>query len=120
MAFQITDDIFDYEADGDRIGKPVGGDWREGRITLPFLSAWSQAKVSERDDLQNAVDTAEDPQALWPTVREFVRRHDGTAVAREHALRYAAEAKQAVDGIGVDPQRTILVNAADYVLARLH
>lgn len=120
MAFQITDDIFDYEADGDQIGKPVGGDWREGRITLPFLAAWNAADADERAELQNAVETAEDPQGLWPSVRDFVRRHGGTTVAREHALRYAAEAKAAVDGLDVEPQRAILVNAADYVLARLH
>lgn len=120
MAFQITDDIFDYEADGQQIGKPVGGDWREGRITLPFLAAWNRAPEAERAELQDAVDSADDPQGLWPSVLEFVKRHEGTAVAREHALRYAAEAKTAIDGIDVDPQRAILVNAADYVLARLH
>ena len=120
MAFQITDDIFDYQADGDQIGKPVGGDWREGRITLPFLAAWRTAAPKERAELQEAVETAEDPQVLWPSVREFVLRHDGIAVAREQALRYAADAKAAIESIEVAPQRDILLNAADYVLARLH
>ncbi len=120
LAFQVTDDIFDYQGDKQRLGKPVGGDWREGRITLPFLAAWRVAPESERKELQDAVDTAEDPQGLWPEVREFVTRHDGTAVAQETALRYAAEAKAVIAGIDVEPQRDILVNAADYVIARLH
>ena len=53
-------------------------------------------------------------------MREFVARHDGTAKAQEHALRYAAEAKAAITHLEVEPQRDILVGAADYVIARLH
>jgi octaprenyl-diphosphate synthase len=120
MAFQITDDIFDYLGDLRRLGKPVGGDWREGRITLPFLAAWHAAPADERRDLEAAVAHTSDPTTLWSDVLAFVDRHRGTEVAQERALHYAAEAKQALASIDVSPQREILTNAADYVIGRLH
>lgn len=120
MAFQITDDIFDYQGDLRRLGKPVGGDWREGRITLPFLAAWHAATAAERRDLEEAVAQSQDPATLWPDVLAFVERHQGTERAQERALHYAAEAKAALASIEVSPQREILSSAADYVIGRLH
>jgi octaprenyl-diphosphate synthase len=120
LAFQITDDIFDYLGDRRRLGKPVGGDWREGRITLPFIAARANAAEAERTELENAVRDSADPSVLWPDVRDFVQRHGGVDVAYDHAHRYGREAKEALDGVAVTPQSDILATAADYVLGRLH
>ena len=119
LAFQITDDIFDYLGDDRQLGKPVGGDWREGRITLPFLAAWKQAPVGPREALVRAIEQSDDPQSLWPDVKSFVQRNGGVEIAHERARSYGASAKEALSGIEVDPQRDILANAADYVLGRL-
>lgn len=119
MAFQIVDDVFDYEGDLRRLGKPVGGDWREGRITLPFIAAWQSAPLSERQKMQQAVDEVEDPATLWPSVCEFVQTHGGVEQAYEKARAYGALAKEAIAGLSGQPQREILATAADYVLGRI-
>jgi geranylgeranyl pyrophosphate synthase len=119
-AFQITDDILDYLADDRQLGKPVGGDWKEGRITLPFIAAWRDASAAERRDLEQAVAESADPAALWSDVRAFVQRHDGVEFAYERAHHYGSLAREAIKSVHVDPQREILSTAAEYVLGRLH
>ncbi len=120
LAFQITDDIFDYLGDDRRLGKPVGGDWREGRITLPFLAAWREAEAGERRQLEEAITASQTPEALWPEVKSFVQRHGGVEIAHQRARLHGAQAQQAIESIDVRPQRDILANAAEYVLGRLN
>jgi octaprenyl-diphosphate synthase len=120
MAFQIVDDIFDYHGTEEQLGKPVGGDWREGRITLPFIAAWNSASIEERETLRREAESQADPSALWPQVRDFVDRHGGVEASYEAARRFGSEAKRALDTLQVSPQREILSTAADYVLGRLN
>lgn len=119
-AFQITDDILDYLGDDHRLGKPVGGDWKEGRITLPFIAAWRDAPAAERRDLEQAVAEADVPADLWSDVRSFVQRHGGVEFAYERAHHYGNLAREAIKTVRVDPQQEILSTAAEYVLGRLH
>ena len=118
-AFQITDDILDYLGEDDQLGKPVGGDWKEGRITLPFIAARRNAPVSEFEDLEAAITESADPAALWPDVRAFVQRYGGVEFAYERAHHYAGRAREAIKNVHVDPQQEILSTAAEYVLGRL-
>jgi octaprenyl-diphosphate synthase len=119
MAFQIIDDVFDYEGDLRRLGKPVGGDWREGRITLPFIAAWRAAEEPQRHRILEAMQDDPDGADLWPQICAFVHDHGGVEIAYERARHYGALAKEAIAGLSVRPQREILGTAADYVLGRI-
>jgi len=119
MAFQITDDIFDYRGDARRLGKPVGADWKEGRITLPFIAAWRNAPEAIRQRLRGAMGpTAGDP-AVWEEVREMVQNHGGLEYAQEMASHFGAQAKERLLSLATHPQAAILSDAVDYVLRRL-
>lgn len=120
LAFQITDDILDYQGDDQQLGKPVGGDWQEGRITLPFIAARRNAPKAERLELDRAVQEAANPGQLWPEVHSFVQRHRGVEFAYDRAHHYVDLARQAIGGVPVHPQQEILSTAAEYVLGRLH
>lgn len=123
LAFQITDDIFDYEGDLRRLGKPVGGDWREGRITLPFIAAWKNAGGEARQRILDCVaaeNNGGNGADHWPLVCEFVQEHGGLEFAHTRAHHYGQAAKDALGGLPARPQREILAAAADYVLARLY
>ncbi len=119
LAFQITDDIFDYLGDDRRLGKPVGGDWREGRITLPFIAAWRNAPAAEVARLQEAL-AGERGAELWPDVCKMVQNYGGVDYAYEIAHKFGRHAKDSIAELEALPQREILTAAADYVLGRLH
>jgi geranylgeranyl pyrophosphate synthase len=120
LAFQITDDIFDYLGDRRRLGKPVGGDWREGRITLPFIAAWRNAPERESRDLQEALVAGVEAMELWPDVCRIVENHGGVDYAYDVAARCGRLAKASIRDLSVQPQREVLAAAADYVLGRLN
>lgn len=120
LAFQITDDILDYRGEDHRLGKPVGGDWREGRITLPFIAARRNAPEGEVRELERAIGLAPDPAELWSDVYAFVQRHRGVEFAYERAHHYVDLARTAISGVPAHPQQEILSTAAEYVLGRLH
>jgi octaprenyl-diphosphate synthase len=120
MAFQITDDIFDYRGDPKRLGKPVGGDWREGRITLPFIAAWRGASAPLKARLRKAMVTGPDEPRLWAEVREMVHRYGGLEYAAKMAAHYGERAKETLHSLGPHPQTAILSDAVDYVLRRLN
>jgi octaprenyl-diphosphate synthase len=120
MAFQITDDVFDYLGDRRRLGKPVGGDWKEGRITLPFIAAWRNAPRRDVQRVRDALSDGVDGTELWSDVCRIVENHGGVDYAYSVGARYGRLAKDAIAHINVEPQRDVLATAADYVLGRLH
>jgi octaprenyl-diphosphate synthase len=122
LVFQITDDIFDYLGDPRRLGKPTGGDWEEGRITLPLIAAWRRASEPKRRML-NALAGCRDPReraASWAEVQAFVQAHGGVEYAYERARSYGQQAKQALAGLAPGPRRELLATAVEYVINRLN
>jgi octaprenyl-diphosphate synthase len=91
-AFQLIDDLLDYEGATDLLGKNVGDDLREGKPTLPLLHAMSQGTSSERDLIRSAIEQGEVDQL--PRIIEIVRR-TGALEATRKAARHEAELAQA-------------------------
>ena len=81
IAYQIKDDIFDYESSEDQVGKPVGIDLREQKITQPLLCALETVSAPEATAVREKVVKILDRPALANEVREFVLFHDGVALA---------------------------------------
>ncbi len=81
MAFQLTDDTLDYEAQGDAWGKRVGADLAEGKQTLPLLHALQQATEEERASMIELLNEGRD----FETIHAFVKAHDGIEFSLERA-----------------------------------
>ncbi|WDL97138.1 polyprenyl synthetase family protein [Alicyclobacillus sp. ALC3] len=116
MAFQITDDVLDYVADADVVGKPVGGDLRQGNLTLPALHAARESAVGEvlRATVQPSMHGSDIDRAL-----ELVRRSDGLPFARDLARRYMEKAMVLLEQLESGQLRTDLASVAQFVNARM-
>ena len=110
LAFQIKDDILDYS--GTDIGKPVGVDIREQKITLPLLGALNRVDAGRREEIRGMVrDIAEHPGNA-SVLMDFVRDNDGLAYARERLAEYSAKAAQAASTLPSGPATDYLMEMA--------
>jgi len=119
LAFQITDDVFDYRGDARKLGKPVGSDWKEGRITLPFIAAWRNAPDALRQRILLANQESPGAPELWDEICEMVQEFGGLDYSHQMAARYGDEAKDRLRAVAAHPQAAVLADAVDYVLRRL-
>ena len=111
-AFQIKDDILDYQG-GESLGKPMGVDIREGKITLPLLGAFRNAPSSERKirkKLAGGGLSADDCERITA----YVKDNGGVEYASSCLDRYILEAESALDIFEDSPQKDYLVQIAAF------
>ncbi len=121
-AFQIIDDLLDYEGEREKTGKKIGNDYVEGKITLPLLLTLRAASAADRQALE-ALITGERRLEQLERVRELVFRYDGFGVARQRAeelIHRAVEGLRLFSAAENSVNRAILVSLAHYVLERDH
>ena len=116
-AFQIKDDILDYEGDHS-IGKPVGNDLRERKITLPLLGALANAGEDEAKEVRKMVCDIEQHPEYQAKIVEFVRERGGIAYASSRLDEYVENAKIQLRPLGSGPDVAMLSDIADFVSMR--
>ncbi|MEW6754838.1 MAG: polyprenyl synthetase family protein [Candidatus Latescibacterota bacterium] len=118
MAFQIADDILDFTGDAGTLGKPVGQDLQEGKITLPLIHALCAASQAERQEMQHLLRREGKGELDWHRIVDFVGQHGGVAAARATARQYATRAQECLQPLRGSPAREALEVAARLVVER--
>lgn len=117
-AFQIVDDVLDYTADQSLLGKPLGGDLREGKVTLPVILLL-QKRPDVAPLIQSVIAEGEVQPETWRMIQDLLRQEGAVDAAFERAVGFASRAKQHM--LGAFPpsvEREGLIALADYVVSR--
>ena len=119
VAFQIVDDLLDYSGTA-AIGKDIGDDFREGKLTLPVIRAVGLATPAEREFWVRCIAKNRAEPGDLETAQTLLAQHGALKSTRADALAWAAKAKDALDDLPAHPIRDMLRDLADYVVARVN
>jgi octaprenyl-diphosphate synthase len=119
IAFQLVDDALDYVADQATLGKTVGDDFREGKITLPVLVAFLAGNDMEKAFWRRTIETMEQTDADLDRAMTLIADHRAISITLDRAQRFVQEAKAALMTFPDTPIRRALAGVADYTVHRL-
>ncbi len=117
IAFQIKDDILDYEGAYKLIGKRVGGDIREKKITLPLIYSLNKVSHDKAAKIKAMLKDHDEKDNIKKII-EFVRQNDGITYAAERAASYSQKAKDSLKCLPDSPSKVSLEALVDFVVER--
>lgn len=117
MAFQIRDDILDYEGTLKMMGKPVGGDIKEKKITLPLIYSLNQVSKKEAAHIRKLIKNGSKNNDVKEVIK-FVRENGGIDYALETAKSYSNRAKEALKILPDSQSKVALEALVDFVIDR--
>ncbi|MBM3515774.1 MAG: polyprenyl synthetase family protein [Alphaproteobacteria bacterium] len=120
IAFQLIDDVLDYSARQAELGKTVGDDFREGKITLPVILAFRRGDEAERAFWKRALEDLKQDDGDLTRAIDLMRKHHSLADTVARARHYGAIAR---DALGIFPDgkvKTVLLDVIDFCIERAY
>jgi len=118
VAFQLVDDILDYTSYDTVLGKQVGTDLKEGKVTLPLIHTIASAKPGERLTIKKVLDKSHVTPGDFERVRRLIVKYQGIDYTSRIAREYIDDAKQTLAVFPFSPFKDALIKLADYVVSR--
>jgi len=118
IAFQVADDTLDYNADGQRLGKTLGQDLRQGKATLPLLHLLDHCSEPDRNMIKDRMETRTLSREDLERILGLMQDTGSLTYAMERAKTYIAAAQHELDAFEDSSARRALTVAADYMITR--
>lgn len=118
IAFQMADDLLDYTSETDVLGKSVGADLREGKLTLPVIHAIENAPEDIRMEMKQIIQNKNFSTEEFHYIIDMLNRYGGIDYTRKKASVFIEKAKNAISIFEPTQTRETLMNIADYALLR--
>ena len=118
LAFQLVDDLLDFTASAEQLGKPVLSDLKEGKVTLPLIYAMENGKGEAREMIARVLAEKEFQSVRAETLVALVRDSGALDRARKLAHEYAGRAKACLNGCGETEYSRALLAVPDFILDR--
>jgi len=120
MAFQLVDDLLDFTSREKVLGKPVGNDLREGKVTLPLVYALEQAGEEERRGVETILRERSYDRVPFSRILQMVERYQGIARVKERAQAFTEKARGIIGEFPESPYQRALYSITDLVTERDH
>lgn len=118
LAFQLVDDVLDFTSSESTLGKPVGSDLREGKLTLPLIYLMREGESRHRELVRKALRDSEPDAADRDEIFRLVREYRTADRVLEKAHGYAEEAKSCLADFPPSEAREALMSIPDYIVER--
>jgi octaprenyl-diphosphate synthase len=118
MAFQLIDDMLDFTSREQTLGKPVGGDLKEGKVTLPLVYALEHSNAAERRQVEIVLRDRNYDATPFAEIYSMIERRAGIQRTRERAQQFTDRARQLVAEFPDSPYQRALCTLTDLVTER--
>ncbi len=118
IAYQLMDDCLDYTSKSEDLGKTIGNDLKEGKVTLPLIKTYRDATEKERVTIREAVEAEDIDEEALNKVLAIIKKYGGIEYTLEFAKGYINRAKSCLEHFDPDTERAALAAVADYVIER--
>ena len=119
ISFQITDDLLDYAGESSNLGKSVGDDFRERKMSLPLIKVLTKADQKEKNFWIRTIEKGDQQDDDLDHALELMIKHGALEETRKDALYWANKAKQAMNTLPESEIRNALMDLSDYVVRRI-
>lgn len=120
IAFQLVDDCLDYTSSNKELGKAIGNDLKEGKITLPLIHIIKNAAASEREEILAAIKADDLKNSQLSSVISLINKYKGIDYTLSRAREYLENAKARLNIFEPNVERAALIALADYVVERTY
>lgn len=120
IAYQLMDDCLDYISTDEDLGKSVGNDLKEGKVTMPLIFASKKANDEERAYLREAIESDELTDERLNGVIELINKYKGIEYTVDRARAYIEDSKRQLDMFEPNIEKVALLAIADFVIDRTY
>jgi octaprenyl-diphosphate synthase len=120
MAFQLVDDVLDFTSREVTLGKPVGGDLREGKVTLPLVYALECATPQERRLVENILRQRSYDETPFSQILALLKKYRGIERVKERAQAFTDKARQIIAEFPDSPYQRALMAVTELITERDH
>ncbi len=118
LAFQLIDDLLDFTSSETVLGKPIGNDLREGKVTLPLIYLLQKCRPEENRKVSLVLEEGGFRAVKFGEIVELVKRYGTLRAARERAQQFAERARTCLDRFPDSPYKDALRSLPDFIVER--
>ncbi|MFO7753694.1 MAG: polyprenyl synthetase family protein [Desulfobacteraceae bacterium] len=118
IAFQMADDLLDYTADAETLGKNPGADLREGKLTLPLIKALETANADDKEAMERMIRAEKLTVDIFTNLVSMLDRYGGIEYTGKKAAAHVNSAKEAIEIFEDSGPKQLLTMLADYAVER--
>ncbi|GAA5103345.1 polyprenyl synthetase family protein [Bartonella jaculi] len=120
LAFQLIDDALDYGGAAENLGKNIGDDFREGKITMPVILAYARSNTVEKAFWKQALENGNNNDEAFAHARHLIEKYDSLADTIEQARIYGKRATDSLASMNESPAYNALIETVDFCIARVN